>query len=79
MSRADFRGSPVPPRRNRVEALSIMYNLARFPENPHRNRAQNIHNASYLVIRRIIDNIRSVGDNGGYTHRKAKYSHPYVS
>ena len=34
-----------------------MYNLARFSQEEHRNRAQSIHNASYLVILRIIDNL----------------------
>ena len=35
-----------------------MYNPARFSQEEQRNRARSIHNASYLVILRIIDNIQ---------------------
>jgi len=37
----------------------IMYNPARFSQEEQRNRARSIHNASYLVILRIIDNIQT--------------------
>jgi hypothetical protein len=37
----------------------IMYTPARFSQEEQRNRARSIHNASYLVILRIIDNIQT--------------------
>ena len=39
---------------------ALMYNPARFSQEEQRNRARSIHNASYLVILRIIDNIQSL-------------------
>ena len=36
----------------------VMYNPARFSQEEQRNRARSIHNESYLVILRIIDNIQ---------------------
>ena len=41
-----------------LAARGIMYNLARFSQEENRNRAQSIHNESYLVILWIIDNIQ---------------------
>ena len=37
---------------------TLMYNPARFSREEQRNRTRSIHNASYLVILRIIDNIQ---------------------
>jgi hypothetical protein len=54
-----------------------MYNPARLSQEEQRNRARSIHNASYLVILRIIDNIHD-------THllrvgNPRLYDHPYQS
>jgi hypothetical protein len=41
----------------KLYGFSVMYNPARFSQEEQRNRARSIHNESYLVILRIIDNI----------------------